>query len=169
MKAFLMNVAFWLKWIMIAPDGSFGKNKIFFFLKRCQWDSVSKCRVSPVLTNRTMFIFSRDAKSWLFIAFCTSTNALVNCHILVQYSEQFVGWEPEGHYPCSTMFRWEPEGRYCHRLCTAIAPFWLSAKSLFNDWTSLNSALLAPNWWIYNGTMKSPSSYEPCVSCANHL
>ena len=24
------------------------------------------------------------------------------------------------------MFSWEPEGRYCHRLCTAIAPFWFS-------------------------------------------
>ena len=23
---------------------------------------------------------------------------------------------------------WEPEGRYCHRLCTAIAPFWFSAE-----------------------------------------
>ena len=22
------------------------------------------------------------------------------------------------------MFRWEPEGSYCHRFCTAIAPFW---------------------------------------------
>ena len=25
---------------------------------------------------------------------------------------------------------WEPEGRYCHRLCTAIAPFWFSTEHL---------------------------------------
>ena len=40
------------------------------------------------------------------------------------------------------MFHWEPEGRYkCHRLCTAIAPFW-----------SLNSdnALLALKWRYHN-------------------
>ena len=133
MKAFLMNVAFWLKWIMIAPDGSFVNKIFFFFFSPCQWDSVSKCRVSPVLTNRTMFIFSRDAKSWLFIAFCTSTNALVNCHILVQCSKQFVGWEPEGRYPCSTMFCWKPEGRYHHRLCTTIAPFWLSTDQFIME------------------------------------
>ena len=32
------------------------------------------------------------------------------------------------------MFRWDPEGRFCHRLCTAIAPFWFSMEYL---WTSL--------------------------------
>ena len=26
------------------------------------------------------------------------------------------------------MFHWEPEGRYCHRLCTVIAPFWFSTE-----------------------------------------
>ena len=25
---------------------------------------------------------------------------------------------------------WEPEGRYCHRLCTAIAPFWFSSDAM---------------------------------------
>ena len=34
---------------------------------------------------------------------------------------------------------WEPEGRYCHRLCTAIAPFWFSMKHL---WTAI-----APFWF----------------------
>ena len=28
------------------------------------------------------------------------------------------------------VFCWEPKGRYCHRLCTAIAPFWFSTKHL---------------------------------------
>ena len=29
------------------------------------------------------------------------------------------------------MFPWEPEGRYCHWLCTAIAPFWFSMEHLW--------------------------------------
>ena len=40
------------------------------------------------------------------------------------------------------MFIWEPEGRYCHRLCTALAPILVLKR------TSLNSVnvLLALNW-----------------------
>ena len=55
---------------------------------------------------------------------------------------QIVSWGPEGHYCRSKMFRWEAEGRYCHRFCTAIAPFW------FFNGTSLNcnNALLVLNW-----------------------
>ena len=30
----------------------------------------------------------------------------------------------------------EPEGRYCHRLCTAIAPFWLSTDEYTFSWKS---------------------------------
>ena len=44
---------------------------------------------------------------------------------------------------------WGPQGRYCHRLCTAIAPFWFSTEHL---WT-----VLIPFWlstdimWIADG------------------
>ena len=31
------------------------------------------------------------------------------------------------------MLCWEPEGRYCHCLCTAIAPFWLSTYDMTNE------------------------------------
>ena len=47
-------------------------------------------------------------------------------------------------YNCrSKMFRWEPEGRYCHRLCTAIAPFWFSTDEVCKDisgimWLNVN-------------------------------
>ena len=49
-----------------------------------------------------------------------------------------VGWEPEGHWCCSTMFRWEPEeqlspsGRHnpswfsMEHVWTVLTPFWLS-------------------------------------------
>ena len=43
------------------------------------------------------------------------------------------------HYCSSKMFHWESsEGCYCHSLCTAIAPIWLSIFC--------NNALLALNW-----------------------
>ena len=35
------------------------------------------------------------------------------------------------------MFYWEPEGHYCHSICTAIAPFWLSTDD--NTLTNQNS------------------------------
>ena len=49
-----------------------------------------------------------------------------------------VSWEPEGHYHYSKMFHCEPEGRFCHWLCTAIAPFWFSTEHLW--------ILIAPFW-----------------------
>ena len=36
------------------------------------------------------------------------------------------------------VFRWEPGGRYCHWLCTAIAPFWFSTEHLW--------AAITPFW-----------------------
>ena len=44
--------------------------------------------------------------------------------------KKVVGWEPERLYCCSTMFLWEADRHRCHRLCTAIAPFWFSMEHL---------------------------------------
>ena len=57
-----------------------------------------------------------------------------------------VSWEPEGPYHYSNMLHWEPEGHYNnHRLCTAIAPFYIIV--LNGTYLNINSALLALNWW----------------------
>ena len=48
------------------------------------------------------------------------------------------GESQKGRYHYSKMFRWEPEGRYCHRHCTALAPFWFATEHLW--------ILIAPFW-----------------------
>ena len=57
----------------------------------------------------------------------------IQCTLYALYINSFndwiiVDWETEGRYRYSTMFHWELEG---HRLCIAIAPFWLSIKHLW--------------------------------------
>ena len=44
------------------------------------------------------------------------------------------------------MFHWEPEGRYCHWLCTAIAPFWFSTEHLW--------AAITPFWLSTDDILK---------------
>ena len=41
---------------------------------------------------------------------------------------------------------WEPEGRYCHWLCTAIAPFWFSTEHL---WAAIMPFWLSTDNLIY--------------------
>ena len=55
------------------------------------------------------------------------------------------------------MFRWEPEGRYCHRLCTAIAPFWFSTEHL---WT-----VITP-FWLSTDDMHCFNAF--LILCFNH-
>ena len=48
------------------------------------------------------------------------------CTCIITFSPNAVSWEPEGPYHYSKMLHWEPEGHYNnHRLCTAIAPFYI--------------------------------------------
>ena len=53
---------------------------------------------------------------------------------------------------------WEPEGRYHHRLCTAIAPFWLSTDDVRNG-NRLKLPTIRQNIQILNLSYKNSDSF----------
>ena len=67
------------------------------------------------------------------------------------------GWEPEGHYLYSKMFRCEPEGCYRHRQCTVIVPFWLSTKHL--------RILIMPFWLSTDALFFRIQNLRKATSC----
>ena len=74
---------------------------------------------------------------------------------------------------------WEPEGRYCHKLCTAIAPFWFSSDDMIQvelkqeDFGTFNDVLRmqyfsmriwgerwAPSWLIKGSQLEKPRLHQ---------
>ena len=93
-----------------------------------------------------------------------------------QTGTYYFGWvyissaeSQKGAISRSKMFRWEPEGRYCHWLCTAIAPFWLTNVSWEPEGHSYSknndSALLVLNGTSMNIDPSGPQSamYTFCI------
>ena len=66
-----------------------------------------------------------------------------------------------GHYHYSMMFHWEPERCYCHRLYTAIVPFWFSKE---HHWI-----VITPFWLSIDNMMEYDGRKMEYSSCMQFM
>ena len=98
------------------------------------------------------------ALNWWYTYMYTNIEEHQNISTFLFHKEEYVGWEPEGRYCSSKMFRWEPEGRYRCTKSMAIVPFWFSME---HRWSAV-MPLLALNWRI-----SLPERQQTLFHCMN--